>query len=149
MVASPDVATESEVVRGEDSEQLQRVLIVEDNALGQFALQIVLNRLCTHLRIVPDGREAIKAVLGASLSGIPFDLVIMDIRLPVLDGVSAVRQLRDYGHITPVLAISADTSDDCRNRALAAGCTEFLAKPFSCADLRQAVRQTLNSSRST
>jgi CheY-like chemotaxis protein len=149
MLASPDVMTASAEVRSEDDASLQRVLIVEDNALGQLALKIVLDQLCMQLRIVSDGRDAIEAVIGASLSGIPFDLVIMDIHLPVLDGVSAVRQLRDYGHFTPVLAISADTSDNCRSRAFSAGCMEFLAKPFTCASLHLAVRQALHKSRAT
>lgn len=147
MLASPDVVTTSAGVHGEDKASLQRVLIVEDNALGQLALKIVLDQLCVQLRIVSDGRDAVEAVIGASLSGIPFDLVIMDIHLPGLDGVSAVRQLRGYGHFTPVVAISADTSDSCRSRAFSVGCTEFLAKPFTCAGLQLAVRQALNKSR--
>ncbi len=110
---------------------LDSILIAEDNPLGQITLEVVLKRHCSLVVIVANGREAITAANSAYLDGRPFSLIVMDLRLPVMDGVSAIRQLRQLGNRSPILAISAAATSDFRTSSLEAGADEYLSKPFS------------------
>ncbi|MCG3208582.1 MAG: Regulator of RpoS [Anaerolineae bacterium] len=69
------------------------------------------------------------------------DLVLMDVRLPLLDGISAVRQIRRVDLKTPVIVITAYDTPDTKQRALAAGATDFFGKPFSYMRLHQRIKE--------
>lgn len=112
-----------------------RVLVAEDNIVNQQVALGMLASLGINADAVADGAEAI-----ASLSQIPYDLVLMDIQMPELDGLSAARQIRDpsspvLNHGIPVIAMTADAMAEDRDRCLASGMNGYLPKPIIAADL--------------
>ena len=111
--------------RGED--RGGRVLVAEDNAVNQLVARGVLENLGYAVEVVDNGREALEA-LQASI----FDVVLMDCHMPDLDGFEATRALRTRegdGRRTPVIAMTAGVLDSDRERCLAAGMDDFIAKP--------------------
>ncbi len=115
-----------------------RVLFAEDGPDNQRLISHFLTKAGAELTFVDNGRDAVDTALDASP---PFDLVLMDMQMPVLDGYSATRQLRDLGVSTPILALTAHAMADDRARCLAAGCDGYLAKPFTAASITAACAQ--------
>ena len=117
-----------------------RILVVEDNATNRIVIQSMLRKMGLEVVMAEDGQQGVAAVQGQSA----FDLVIMDIQMPVLDGRSATRAIRDWEGREqrarlPVIALTADAYEaDCQ-QALAAGMDDFLTKPV----LYEALRATL------
>ena len=118
-----------------------RVLLVEDGAMNRKLFRVVLARE----RIVPteayDGRAGVDAALAAAADGRPFDVILMDVQMPRLDGLSAAAELRAAdlrtaaGAPAPIVALTAHTMTGERERCLAAGCSDYLTKPVDPADL--------------
>jgi two-component system sensor histidine kinase/response regulator len=112
----------------------RRVLVVEDNSVNQRVAVALLARAGFATEVANNGNEAL-----AALARIPFDLVLMDCQMPVMDGLEATRQLRSReqrsgGHI-PVIAMTASAMEGDRERCLAAGMDDYLAKPVISAEL--------------
>ncbi len=118
-----------------------RVLVAEDHPVNRLYMAALLSRL-GHLSLeVETGQAAVQAVEGASL-GVgerPFDLVLMDVHMPQLDGIAATRAIRALpgaaGQVC-VVALTADGFADTRARCLAAGVSEVVTKPLSLGALR-------------
>jgi signal transduction histidine kinase/DNA-binding response OmpR family regulator len=106
-----------------------RILIVEDNTVNQRVAVALLARLGHTTEVAFNGREAL-----AAIARIPFDLVLMDCQMPVMDGLEATRQLRvreqRTGEHVPVIAMTANAMEGDRERCLAAGMDDYLAKPI-------------------
>lgn len=104
------------------------VLLAEDNVINQMVTTQMLQRLGFEVQIVSDGRQAVAA---ASLQ--TFEIILMDCQMPGMDGYEAARAIRREGpnRATPILAISASAMLEDRDRALAAGMNDFLAKPLT------------------
>jgi two-component system, sensor histidine kinase and response regulator len=115
---------------------LGRVLLVEDNPVNQLVARRMLERLGYHVDGAADGRAALEALARAD-----YDIVLMDCHLPEMDGLAATRELRrrEAGRHTPVIAMTAGVTAEDRDRCLAAGMDDFLAKPLAQADLATAV----------
>ena len=122
-----------EASRGVDKEGRQgrfRVLAADDDYLSRMLVEMLLGRAGCLIDTATNGREAV--VLATQSQ---YDLVLMDLQMPELDGLSAIRQMRGaatgMNRTTPVIALTAhDTLDDCE-RCLEAGADEYLTKPFS------------------
>ncbi len=116
-----------------------RVLVVEDNAINQRLVTVLMTRLGFRVDAVANGREAIEAV-----QAIPYDLVLMDCQMPVMGGLEATRQLRKLsppvGQI-PVVALTANAMPSDEERCLAAGMNDYLSKPLAVEDLERVVRR--------
>ena len=108
-----------------------RVLLVEDGVDNQKLLNLLLTKAGATVEIASNGREGVDAALAAMRSGDPFDLVLMDMQMPVLDGYGAARELREAGFQTPIVALTAFAMAEDRAKCLAAGCDDFLTKPIS------------------
>lgn len=106
-----------------------RVLLAEDGPDNQRLFTYWLTRAGATVTSVSDGRQAVDALLGSPPTGMPFDLVLMDMQMPVMDGYQATRAVRSAGLGIPILAITAHASGDDRRMCLDAGCNEYLAKP--------------------
>jgi signal transduction histidine kinase/CheY-like chemotaxis protein len=117
----------------------RRVLLAEDGRDNQLLIGSLLRRAGATVTIVGDGRAAVARALDADRDELPYDLVLMDIQMPVLDGHAATRALRARGYRHRIVALTASAMAGDRERALAAGCDGFLAKPIDKDDLLAAV----------
>ncbi len=102
-----------------------RVLLAEDNADNQRLIALQLQRLGAELTVAGNGEEAVRRALAE-----PFDLVLMDMQMPVLDGIEATRRLRAAGYTAPIVALTANAMQDDVRRCEEAGCDAFLTKPI-------------------
>ena len=130
-VAAPAPQVEAtgsvDVLRG------RRVLLAEDGPDNQRLISHLLRRAGASVELAGNGRIAVQCALEAG----PFDLVLMDMAMPELDGYGATRELRAAGVRTPVIALTAHAMADDRQRCLDAGCDDYLTKPFQHAELMQ------------
>ncbi|TCS94373.1 signal transduction histidine kinase [Tepidimonas ignava] len=108
-----------------------RALVVEDNAINQQVVCRLLQRQGVETVVAGDGAQAL-----ALLREEPFDLVLMDCQLPGMDGWETTRRARAQGFRGPVVALTANATEDDRRLCLAAGMDDFLAKPFTVAGLQ-------------
>jgi two-component system, sensor histidine kinase len=116
-----------------------RLLLVEDNPINQMVACALLEQEGHQVQKAEDGREGLRCW---QLGG--FDAVLMDVQMPVLDGLSATRELREIERRqglrrTPVIAITANAMAEDRERCLAAGMDDYISKPFRREDLRAAL----------
>lgn len=111
------------------------VLVVEDSVDNQTLLRILLGRAGAEVEVVGDGAAGVEATLHKD-----FDVVLMDVQMPRMDGHSAARALRDRGYTRPLIALTAHAMKGEREKALAAGFSAFLPKPFTRDALLTAIR---------
>ncbi|MDQ2731283.1 MAG: response regulator [Armatimonadota bacterium] len=111
-----------------------RVLIVEDEPNNQVLLQKVLTRLGYAWECVDDGVKAVAAAAAGD-----FALILMDMSLPEMDGWQATRLIREAGNKVPIVATSAHAMVGDQQKALGAGCNEYVTKPFDLPTLRKTV----------
>ncbi len=107
-----------------------RVLLVEDNEINQeIALEIIQS---AHLDtdVVGNGQEAVDAVKKAVADEKPYSLILMDVQMPVMDGLEATKHLRAVGYSMPIIAMTAHTEQKDRDRAFEAGMNAYLNKPL-------------------
>ncbi len=105
-----------------------RVLVAEDNPINQKIVRIMLQKAGCEVLAVDDGNMAVEAVQSN-----PFDLVLMDLHMPQLDGLQATRRIRDLTsrvREVPIIALTASAFSDDRDRCLAAGMNDFITKPI-------------------
>lgn len=107
-----------------------RVLVAEDSVDNQRLICHHLKSLGLKFEIVEDGRAAVDRVLSAAFRKEPFDVVLMDMQMPVLDGYAATSLLRQSGYAGTVLALTAHAGVGETERCLCAGCDEHLTKPI-------------------
>ncbi len=122
-----------------------RVLAAEDNPINQRVLAAVLENFGVSPTFAGNGREALD-MLGDA----PFDLVLMDVMMPVMDGVEAVRRLRAESgshSMLPVIALTANAMQGDREKYIAAGMDDFVPKPIDPAALLTAIKRALTQSR--
>jgi CheY-like chemotaxis protein/HPt (histidine-containing phosphotransfer) domain-containing protein len=120
-----------------------RVLLAEDNLVNQKVAVHILRRLGYEVDVVGDGQLALDALVARD-----YDAVLMDCQMPVLDGYGATAQLRvregDHRH-TPVIALTASAMQSDKDRCLAAGMDDYLAKPVRAVQLGQVLARWTSS----
>ncbi len=107
-----------------------RILLAEDGPDNQRLLKFVLNKADADVTIVANGQEAVDAAMAALEEGSPFDCVLMDMQMPVLDGYQATQTLRERGYCKPILALTAHAMEREKKKCLNSGCDDFLSKPI-------------------
>jgi signal transduction histidine kinase len=112
-----------------------RILLAEDHRDLHYALRESLQREGATVESAHDGREAVTKIMSAA-----FDVVLMDLRMPTMDGIQATRALRKQGCALPIIALTADPATLRRAEALDAGCDACLSKPFKIDDLIASIR---------
>jgi len=119
---------------GQRGLERMRILVVEDNLLNQQVAQELLSREGALVTLAGNGQQGVDAVAAADT---PFDVVLMDLQMPVLDGYAATRQIRqDMGQNTlPIIAMSANVMSEDVAQSRAAGMTDHVGKPFKLAQL--------------
>ena len=118
-----------------------RVLLVEDGIDNQRFISRLLRKIGATVEVAENGLIGYQAALAARDEGQPFDLVLMDMQMPEMDGYTAARRLRDEGYTAPVVALTAHAMAHDRNRCLAAGCDDYLTKPIDHAKLIETVHR--------
>ncbi len=106
------------------------VLLAEDSVDSQRLLTRFLELAGAAVHLAPDGLAALRAATDARGAGRPFDLIVMDMQMPELDGYAAVRRLRAAGDDTPIIALTAHAMAGDRERCVKAGCDDYAAKPI-------------------
>ena len=118
-----------------------RVLIAEDSRAIQFMMRRLLESFVGSVTVVEDGKAAVDAVRQAIQDRKPFNIIFMDIQMPVMNGYEATKQLRALGINTPVIALTAGAMSGERENCLSIGCTDYLPKPVHRDDLVNAVQR--------
>ena len=128
-----------------------RVLMVDDNHVNRVLAEALLERWGMQVTQAHDGAQAVQAVLAADAAGQPFDIVLMDVQMPVMDGHAASRTLR-LSHPAdqlPIIALTAAALVSEREAALAAGMNDFLTKPLDAAQLQRLLCRHVRMPRDT
>ncbi|KAK9831531.1 hypothetical protein WJX81_006368 [Elliptochloris bilobata] len=114
-----------------DTSMLQgrRVLLAEDNLINQTVAKKMLTSLGLQCEVAANGQEAVQRVAAGAPDGRQFDVVLMDMSMPVMGGVEATQVIRRAGMALPIVAMTANASDRDRDECLAAGMDGFLSKP--------------------
>ncbi|MCX7425225.1 MAG: PAS domain S-box protein [Planctomycetia bacterium] len=116
-----------------------RILLAEDGLDNQRLISLLLRKAGADVSLVENGQLAVEAALAAREAGEPFDVILMDMQMPVLDGYEATRQLRALGYTGRIVALTAHVmAEDCQ-RCLDAGCNDYLSKPCRRRDLLEMV----------
>jgi CheY-like chemotaxis protein len=128
-VAAPEAAGDAAEAAGQDLSAM-KILVAEDHPTNRTVVSLILEPFGVELTLVEDGRQAVDAVERET-----FDLILMDLQMPVLDGLSAAREIRALETAlglarTPIVALSANALPEHIAQARAAGMDEHLAKPI-------------------
>ncbi len=118
----------------------RRILVAEDNKVN---LKMILDMLSIHnhnVKVAKNGQEAIE--LAQSFKP---ELILMDIRMPLMNGMEATKRLRTMPEFadTPIIALTASTGTDAEERQITAGCTAHLAKPIQTKELFETLKKHL------
>jgi len=130
-----------------DASPRLRVLLAEDGADNRRLLRHHLERQGMSVTAVDNGRAAVNEALAAHRRDAGFDVILMDMQMPELDGVSATREIRASGFRGPIIALTAHDVAEARERCLDAGCDDVLGKPIERRQLLEAIQRHLRSSR--
>ncbi len=115
-----------------------RILLAEDGPDNQRLISLLLKRAGAEVTVAQNGQEAIEMALPHFLNWgrrhgdvvSPFDLILMDIQMPGIDGYQATARLRQEGYTGPIIALSAHATTVAADRCIEAGCDDYLAKPI-------------------
>lgn len=119
-----------------------RILLVEDNRVNQLVATRFLDRLGQEVVVAGDGAQAVSIAKEQT-----FDVILMDMQMPVMDGIEATRRIIAEGGLcsaTPIIAMTANASDDDRRRCIEAGMAGFESKPVTMERLRNVIHSIVN-----
>jgi CheY-like chemotaxis protein len=114
------------------------VLVVEDHPINQKLVGVLLGRMACQVSFCENGQLAVEEVRKT-----PFDLILMDVNMPVMDGLTATRAIRSLAgpaSQTPIVVVTADVMNEASEKSLAAGANDFISKPLHMEQLREVVR---------
>ncbi len=120
-----------------------RVLVAEDTPEIQKLIRTLLEHISIQVDVADNGQIALDMAMRSHLNDQPYDLVIMDMQMPVMDGYSATRQLRLQGYQYPIVALTAHALQGDRQKCLDAGCDDYMCKPIDPAMFTRYVRHWL------
>jgi len=139
--SNSDIMAAGDESKPADAANALRILLVEDNEVNQTLALSLLEREGHEVDLAPDGAQAVEM---ATQGDIPYDLILMDMQMPVMDGLEATRRIRAHERNTRehvrIVAMTANAMAEDRERCLVAGMDEYLAKPIRIDELRAALR---------
>jgi len=127
------------------SELRGRILLVEDGPDNRQLLSYYLTKAGATVTTAENGKIGCEKVSAAMDAGEPFDLIVMDMQMPELDGYGATSRLRTKGCTIPIIALTAHAMADDRARCIRAGCTDYIAKPVDRTQLLEMVAKYLGA----
>ena len=116
---------------GQEPKGRGRLLIVEDSHAMQRLICSFLEKMDMKTETAENGQMACELAEQSKAEGNPYDLVLMDIQMPHMNGYDATRWLREHGWEGPIVAVTAHTKDEDRQKCVEAGCDDHLAKPIN------------------
>lgn len=119
-----------------ESDQTPKVLVIEDDPGYQRILQLYIQRAGATCECCIDGRSGLKKAIDNA-----YDLAIIDINIPEMDGFAVATRLKDENNTTPLIAITAITIEGLKKNALKVGFNEFLQKPLTEEDITRIIQQ--------
>ena len=122
-----------------------RILVTDDSAMNRMVVEEYLRYTACTIDFAINGQEAIEQLIHR-----PYDLILMDLRMPVMDGLTATRLIRrreqeQHRKPVPIIALTAGMLNNEREAALEAGCSDFLAKPVGRDELMQVLAKFLQN----
>jgi PAS domain S-box-containing protein len=141
----PSLSSLKSRLNGATGDRLLRVLVVEDNIVNQTVAAKMLERLGVRADVAANGREALE-MLGIA----PYDVVLMDCQMPIMDGYEAAAEIRRRQgpeHGIAIVAMTADVTTDCQERCVRAGMDDYISKPVKVAELTEILAKWGNAVR--
>lgn len=138
IVFDSDKAKVNEIINNIDVDlsldKIYKVLVVEDNKINQMVTKKILEKINFKSTIVDDGYAAIEAIGKEH-----FDVILMDINMPLINGFETTRMIRKKGFTTPIIALTAFAKDEITEEALSVGMNDILIKPFEASKLTKMI----------
>jgi CheY-like chemotaxis protein len=107
-----------------------RLLLAEDGPDNQMLISFILGKHGIDVTPAGDGRVAFDLAMAAHQQGAPFDVILMDMQMPEMDGYEVAQELRANGYQSPIIALRAHAMAEDRGKCLAAGCDDYATKPI-------------------
>ncbi|KAF0285548.1 hypothetical protein BA899_00725 [Spiribacter sp. SSL99] len=136
--STPQASPADPLVPGAEATRTGRILVVEDNPVNQLVAREMLSNLGHSVVVVENGREALDQFAAET-----FDLMIMDMQMPVMDGLEATRRLRAQGATLPIIAMTANALGEDEQRCLDAGMQAVVKKPVNVGELSATLQRHL------
>ena len=114
------------------------ILLAEDVVINQQLISIFINKTGAQLDIVSDGKQAVDAALSNE-----YDLILMDMQMPVMDGIEAIKILKERGYSKPIIALTANVLKKEKDECYESGCNGFVAKPIDKKEFYDALEKFL------
>ncbi|MHC5111305.1 MAG: response regulator [Planctomycetota bacterium] len=124
-----------------------KILYIDDVPDNQRLVLFFLSKVGAEIEMADDGHQGVERALAAAQSNRPFDLVLMDMQMPVMDGYEATAALRAAGFAQPIIAVTAHAMAGDRQKCMDAGCDEYLTKPVDRRKLWTLILQQLEPKR--
>jgi len=134
-IASPNLTSDNKDLKS------LRILMAEDKIVNQKVMKLLLTSFGHHIEIVDNGEEAVNRFQPDK-----FDLILMDIQMPVMDGITATEQLRaKYDILPPIVGLSANAFEGDREKYIALGLDEYITKPLKKDDFLEVVKRVIKN----
>jgi signal transduction histidine kinase len=138
-------STHTPVLPNRTTATSRSVLVVEDNPEVRKLIVTLLVQIGIQVDEAKDGQEAHDLAMRSHMNDHPYDLVIMDMQMPVMDGYATTRQLRQQGYQYPIVALTAHAMQGDRQKCLDAGCDDYMIKPIDPAMFIRYIRHWLEN----
>lgn len=132
--------SQDEILTSSSSKHI-RILVAEDNLINQKVVMGMLEKHGYRVDVVSDGTEAVEAA-----DTMPYDIILMDMQMPIMDGIQAtkaIRAMKHQGNRVPIIALTANVQESDRKKCLAAGMNGFLSKPVRWKSLIESIDRLL------
>jgi Amt family ammonium transporter len=122
-----------------------KLLLVEDGVDNQRLISFLMKKAGADVTIAENGLIGVEKITEAIEQDKPFEIILMDMHMPVMDGYTAAAQLRSKGIETPIIALTAHAMAGDREKCIQAGCTDYGTKPINKSKLIETIQRLLKT----